>query len=142
MSDLYDSLMEMAGAIPDIKPWRPTTMPPKQEKQFQKDIMATPWYKEFVAKYGEAPNFDDPNYNYREAWRQGVLPTERNPQDKMFHWPDMAPSGAMLKSPYHPAAWAEYFIKQYGINPDDLPPTDPRVTAFSNLWYKHYPPRY
>jgi hypothetical protein len=67
-----------------------------REQQFQEGIRETPWYKEFVAKYGEAPNLQDPNYNYREAWDAGVRPNVRDPNDQMLHW------SSQFKGPNHP----------------------------------------
>lgn len=92
-----------------------------------------------MAKFGEAPNLDDPGYNYRRAWLGGVSPDVRSPVDQMYHWRDALPSGEILKSPYHESAWAEPFIKVYGINPDDLAPDDPRVIAFKTKWRERYP---
>ena len=128
--------------IPNVGAWKPTTMPADQELQFQNDIKATPWYKEFVAKYNEEPNFNDPNYDYRGAWRAGMLPSERNSTDKMYHWSDRTSDGQWLKSPHHPTAWANPFMEKYGVNPDDLSPEDPRVIEYSKAWHKKYPPRY
>lgn len=128
--------------IPDVKTWKPTTMPPEQEAKFREDIKATPWYKEFVEKYKEEPNLDDLNYDYRGAWRAGMLPTERNPVDNMYHWSDRTEEGQWLKSPHHPTAWANPFIETFGVNPDDLPPDDPRIVEFSKAWHEKYPPKY
>jgi len=145
MADFAQMIAQLARSmqkpnIPDVKPWKPTTQPPGMEQQFQSDIKNTQWFKEFVQKYGEEPNFDDPNYNYREAWRQGVGPNQRNLVDKMYHWADKAPSGAMLKSPYHPTAWMESFMQQYpGANPEDE--NDPTVALYRQAWQKKYPPR-
>lgn len=127
--------------IPDLKEQPLTKLSPGDEEKFQGWIQGLPWYKEFVQKYNEAPNLNDPNYDYRAAYQAGISPDQRNVQDNMYHWPDFG-GDRMMKSPYHPAAWAEYFIKQYGINPDTLPPDDPRIVQYKNAWYAKYPPRY
>jgi hypothetical protein len=57
-----------------------------EEGAFQAGIRATPWYDEFVAKYGEAPDLNTPDYNYRAAWAAGVRPTVRDPYDQLLHW--------------------------------------------------------
>jgi hypothetical protein len=56
------------------------------EDAFQRGIRGTDWHREFTAKYGE-PNLDDPNYDYRKAWKSGARPTVRDPKDQMLHWP-------------------------------------------------------
>lgn len=90
------------------------------EMLFQKWIRGTDWFKEFVNEYGEEPDLDTKDYDYRAAWRAGIVP-ERDPYDKnRFHWPSSLPSGQMLKSKDHPTAWKEYFMRDTGINPDAL----------------------
>ena len=56
------------------------------EGAFQAGIRATPWYDEFVAKYGEAPDLNTPDYNYRAAWAAGARPDVRDPYDQLLHW--------------------------------------------------------
>lgn len=99
------------------------------EDQFQNGIRGTEWFSEFVKQYGEEPDLrqmsDDPrqgpNYDYRKAWSEGIRPV-RDPHDNgRFHWSSAAPSGEMLKSANHPTAWKEYFMREYGVNPDELP---------------------
>lgn len=41
----------------------------EEEKKFQADIKATPWFSEFKKIYGEEPDLNSTNYNYRKAWR-------------------------------------------------------------------------
>lgn len=57
-----------------------------REQMFQEGIRQTPWYREFLERYGEEPDLNDPNYNYREAWDAGARPDVRDPQDQQFHW--------------------------------------------------------
>ena len=45
-----------------------------EEGHFQTGIRATPWFSEFKQKYGEEPNLNDPDYDYRAAWRAGARP--------------------------------------------------------------------
>ena len=123
--------------VPDIKFAGPVTLPPDQEKQFQSDIKDTPWYTEFKQKYGEEPNLDDPDYNYRRAWLVGVRPDTRNQNDGMYHWSDTTTAGEILKSPHHPTAWMEPFMRQYpGVDPETS--NDPRVGAFKQAWQSKY----
>jgi hypothetical protein len=93
---------------------------PSEESAFQKWIRSTGWYKEFRKEYNEEPNLNDSEYDYRAAWKAGIQP-ERDPYDKnRYHWPSSLPSGEMLKSPTHPTAWKEQFMRQTGQNPDAL----------------------
>jgi hypothetical protein len=91
-----------------------------EEEQFQKWIRNTEWFKEFQREFGEPPDLNTPDYDYRAAWRAGIQP-ERDPYDKnRYHWPSSDPSGKMLKSEEHPTAWKEYFMRQTQQNPDAL----------------------
>ena len=97
-----------------------TKLAPHEEQQFQDWIKGTGWYKEFQKQYNEQPNLDDPQYDYRAAWKAGLQP-ERDPYDKnRYHWPSSLPSGQMLKGKEHPTAWMEYFMRDTGINPEAL----------------------
>ena len=95
-----------------------TSLAPEEEARFQSWIKSTEWFKEFNKEYNEQPNLNSPEYDYRAAWKAGIEP-ERDPYDKnRFHWPSSLPTGEMLKSPTHPTAWKEYFMRQTGQNPD------------------------
>lgn len=91
------------------------------EESFQKGVKDTEWYRSFVKRYGEEPNLNAPEYDYRKAWSNGVRPQPDPYDGNMPHWPSALPSGEMLKSSDHPTAWKEYFMRQYGVNPDSLP---------------------
>lgn len=91
-----------------------------RERQFQRGIAATPWYQEFLAQYGEHPDLNTKDYDYRKAWAAGVRPV-RDPHDNnRYHWPSSLQSGEMLKSADHPTAWKEYFMRETGVNPDAM----------------------
>lgn len=93
---------------------------PDDEARFQSWVRATPWFSEFVSQYGEEPDLNTREYDYRAAWRGGIQP-ERDPYDNnRYHWPSSLPSGQMLKAPDHPTAWKEQFMRQTGQNPDAL----------------------
>lgn len=97
-----------------------TTLPENEENQFQDWIKSTNWYSEFVKEFGEQPDLNIPEYDYRAAWKSGIQP-ERDPYDQnRYHWPSSAPSGEMLKSANHPTAWKEMFMRQTGVNPDAI----------------------
>lgn len=90
------------------------------EAAFQSWIRNTGWFGEFVKEYGEEPDLNTKDYDYRAAWKAGVQP-ERDPYDNnRFHWPSSLPGGKMLKSAEHPTAWKEYFMRDTGVNPDSL----------------------
>lgn len=91
------------------------------EGAFQSGIRDTDWFRSFVKKYGEEPNLDAKEYDYRKAWASGIRPQPDPYDGGMPHWPSALPSGEMLKSTDHPTAWKEYFMREYGVNPDALP---------------------
>jgi hypothetical protein len=70
--------------------------------------------------HGEHPNLNDPQYDYRSAWKAGVGPNERNAYDGKYHWPSSTPDGRMLKGADHPTAWMEYFMRKTGIDPQSI----------------------
>ena len=92
----------------------------KQEQDFQAGIKKTEWFKEYVKEYGEEPDLNTKDYDYRSAWKAGVRP-QRDPYDKnKYHWSSSNPeTGEMLKSKEHPTAWKEEYMKQTGKNPDE-----------------------
>jgi len=115
-------------ATPTISAFEPTmsrsqsvgTIEKNEEQQFQNWIRSTGWFKEFVKEFGEEPDVNIPEYDYRAAWKAGITP-ERDPYDQnRYHWPSSDPSGKMLKSQEHPTAWKEFFMRDAGINPDAL----------------------
>src|SRR6187402_1817011 len=57
------------------------------EEDFQKGIRETPWFSEFKQKYGEEPDLDTEDYDYRKAWKSGARPDVRDPNDNLYHWP-------------------------------------------------------
>lgn len=91
------------------------------EKDFQAEIRKTGWFKEYVKEYGEEPDLNTSDYDYRAAWNAGVRPV-RDPYDKnRYHWSSSNPeTGEMLKSKDHPTAWKEDYMKSTGKNPDEV----------------------
>lgn len=84
------------------------------EEAFQRGIRATPWFREFTAKHGE-PNLDDPNYDYRAAWKAGARPDVRDPGDKMLHWP------SQFKGENHPNRYVDGVDTKTGKSQFSLP---------------------
>lgn len=96
-----------------------------REGQFQRGIKATPWYAEFQREYGEPPDLNTPDYDYRAAWRAGVRPAPDPYDNNRQHWASSLPDGTMLKSPTHPTAWMEHFMRMTGKDPRSMGINDP-----------------
>ena len=111
---------------------------PSQEAQFQAGIKQTPWYSEFKKQYGEAPNLNAPEYNYRAAWQAGVRP-QTYEFDNTQHWPSVTPKGESLKSTKHPTAWMEDYMQITGADPHQPVPlsTDQIVAISKALRYRY-----
>jgi hypothetical protein len=100
-----------------VSPWKaPAGF---DEAGFQRDIRVHPWFTEFTKRYGEEPNLNDPDYDYRSAWAAGIRP-EIYKHDGTYHWSSSLPNGQMLKSENHPTAWMEHFMRATGTDPNDL----------------------
>lgn len=95
-----------------------------EEKKFQEWMNSNPrvlqWRKEFIREYGEEPNIDNSNYDYRKAWKNGVVPEPDQYDNNRLHWSSSTQSGEMLKADDHPTAWKEYFMRETGKNPDAI----------------------
>jgi hypothetical protein len=96
-----------------------------REDQFQAGIRQTPWFKEFEQNYGEQPDLNTKDYNYRAAWQAGMRPTRYEHDAGKYHWPSSLPNGEMLKSANHPTAWMEHFMRATGRDPNELGVTTP-----------------
>jgi hypothetical protein len=108
--------MKMTGYIPTQKMNGKSV----DEANFQKGIRSTEWFKEYVKEYGEEPNLNSSDYDYRKAWKSGVRP-EKDPYDNnRHHWPSSLEDGTMLKAADHPTAWKEYYMRMTGRNPDEI----------------------
>ena len=125
-NDWYDEYQKSLGAE-----WQPTQLTPDEEQQFRSWLSSSPWYKEVaedvsfsgqpLANYDLLLDLTGPqaDYDYRGAWKKGVQPALYE-HDNRHHWPSSTPDGAMLKSPHHPTAWMEYFMRETGTDPNDL----------------------
>lgn len=101
-----------------IAPQAPTpTFTPQQEAEFQGGVRETPWWGEFVKRYGEEPDLDQSDYNYRAAWAGGVRP-EWYPPDNSYHWASEGPEGS-YKAVNHPSAWMNDYLQLTGRDPHD-----------------------
>ena len=135
MPDWYDEYQAHAASS-----WQPTQLSPEEEQRFRQWSVASDWYREIandVDFSGEQINDADlledligprADYDYRGAWRAGITP-QRYEHDGRQHWPSATSDGKMLKSPAHPPAWMEYFMRDTGAAPHDLglrPPEEAR----------------
>lgn len=90
---------------------------PEEEAQFQGWAKALPWHAEFQKQYNETPNLDDDQYDYRSAYKAGIVPTPDTEGDGTYHWPSSLPTGQHLKSEDHPTMWMEKFMQATGKDP-------------------------
>jgi hypothetical protein len=94
--------------------------PAIDETRFQEEIRSTEWFNEYVKQYGEEPDLNTPDYDYRSAWAAGVRPERYEYDNGRYHWPSSLPDGTMLKGDEHPTLWKELFMREFGINPDQI----------------------
>lgn len=109
------------------KSFAPLQLSDKDEKEFEKWISNLDWFKELskdtllskkeLLKEITGPDSD---YDYRQAWVDGVEPERYANDDYSYHWPSVSSYGNMLKSPTHPTSWMEYFMQQTGVDPTDF----------------------
>jgi hypothetical protein len=98
----------------DLGTWTAT-----DEKAFQKGIRQTPWYSQFVKKFGEAPDLNSKDYNYRAAWKSGMRPEFYEFDKEMQHWGSTTPQGRSVKATSHPTAWMEDYMNVTGRDPHE-----------------------
>lgn len=90
------------------------------EQEFQAGIRDTEWHKEFSKEYGEEPDLDTKDYDYRKAWAAGKRPVRSEFDGGKYHWPSSLDSGEMLKSEDHPTAWKEHYMRKHSVDPDSV----------------------
>jgi hypothetical protein len=103
---------------------------PEREQQFQAAMTSAPyadWSRQFQARYGQRPDLDDPDYNYRLAYALGVQPQAYAHDPGLMHWSSAAPvppyaQPAELKSAGHDTKWMERFMTLYGVDPHEAGP--------------------
>jgi hypothetical protein len=91
----------------------------QDEKLFQKGVRGTKWYQQFVDKYGEPPDLNSKDYNYRAAWKAGVRPQDYEHDPEMQHWASTTGKGESLKAKSHPSAWMEDYMQITGSDPHE-----------------------
>jgi hypothetical protein len=101
-----------------------TKLPPELEAKFLSDMASGPygqWQDTFRSRFGEAPNLNDPQYDYRAAWQAGIVPQPYAPDQNFPHWPSTTPTGQPLKAPDHPTVWMQHFMERFGVDPNLAP---------------------
>jgi hypothetical protein len=110
----------------------------QDELAFQAGIRKTPWFSQFVKQYGEEPNLNDPEYNYRAAWKTGARP-QNYEHDTMQHWPSVNQQGMSLKATAHPTAWMEDYMQITGADPHQpVPLSQEQIVALSKALKYRY----
>lgn len=124
------------------QPWQQTQLSPTEENNFQKWMLSLPWFQGVEAnteKKGTqllgAMLGAGNDYDYRGAYAAGINP-ELYPYDNTYHWPSSTEQGQMLKSPNHPTAWMEYFMRgSDGIDPSQFGLVSPEN---ARTWMNQY----
>ena len=112
--------------MPVGRPFSLTTLPPMDEAKFLADMARGAygqWQQTFQNRFGEPPNLNDPQYDYRAAWKAGIVPQPYAPDQGFPHWPSSLPSGQPLKAPDHPTMWMERFMQRFGVDPNLASPS-------------------
>lgn len=102
-----------------IAPEAKANLTAEEENKFQKEIKSSDWYKEYKQNYGENPDLNSKDYNYRAAWKAGVKPERYAPDDNKYHWPSETPKGESLKALNHPTGWMEDYMQLTGKDPHE-----------------------
>lgn len=101
----------------------PLILSAEDEAKFKNWLTALPWYKDIEARVPKGVDLfaemtgPESDYDYRRAWAHGAEP-QLYPYDNSYHWVSSLPDGTMLKSPTHPTAWMEYFMREMNIDPN------------------------
>jgi len=96
-----------------------TVLGPDEEQKFQQFILNHPWYSEFKEEFGQEPQIDGGDYDYRGAWEaRGEEMFAKNPMDRKWHGYSKTPGGSWLKAPEHTTRWKEDFYQMFREDPD------------------------
>lgn len=104
-----------------LKEELPTALNPDEELQFQSFMATNPdvlkWQSEFEKEYGSLPNLESKDYDYRGAWKAGIIPQQTG-NDPVPHWASIGIDGKELKSKDHPTRWKSDYMEATGKDPD------------------------
>ena len=88
---------------------------PQREHEFQTFMAFDPqvraWRNGFQNRYGEQPQIEGGDYDYRAAYAAGARP-QMGPGDTVPHWSSVG------KAADHPTMWKQEFMTQFGVDPD------------------------
>lgn len=126
--DWYDKWQKSRG-----ESWKPTELSPEDAAAFKKDMVSHPWFKNLKREIAVADGVNltdeelladllrkDSDYDYAGAWKAGLMPQPYAPDGGAYHWVSSTQDGKMLKSPNHPTAWMEYFMRETGEDPAEI----------------------
>lgn len=111
--------------------WAPTQLSGTEEAAFKEWLIKSRWFREIKDNIERHEGKVDDNrlfaeltgphadYDYRGAWKADVGAQDYKYDDRM-HWPSSTGDGRILKSPKHSTAWMEFFMEEYGIDPNSL----------------------
>jgi len=137
--DLFKTPSEQVKKEYSIAPEAIINLTPAEEKTFQQDIKGSDWYKEYKQNYGEDPDLNSKDYNYRAAWKSGVKPERYAPDNNNYHWPSETPNGESLKALNHPTGWMEDYMQLTGKDPyEGLGMTTEQTSKMEQLLIQRY----
>ena len=113
-----------------------TKLSPKDEEGFQKFWNENPrvqaWKQDQRLTKGGEDSPDNPDYDYRGAWKSGITPVAtKNPSTKKWelNWGNFGSDGQDLKSPNNPTKWKSDYQQAVGVDPDKIGITEARAKA-------------
>jgi len=109
---------------------------PQNEAEFNAFMAFDPgvrqWRNAFTRRYGEAPQIEGGDFDYRQAYIAGNRPRPV-PGDSVPHWDSRGKAGD------HPTAWKEQFMQRFGVDPDTV--TNEQVTPEMQQFIRGVLPR-
>jgi hypothetical protein len=129
------------GATSAVSPPPPADMAPNFDYDMMFGRGYRDWRRQFSERFGEQPNYNDPDFNYRRAWQYDARPEPYAPDtvggEPQYHWQSSVDAPPRveplpLKGPDHPTAWMEDFMRQYGVDPNEPSARQALAAALSN----------
>ena len=122
--------------VEETTPSGSSALQPEEEVQFQEFMQTNPdvqaWRKQYVEEYGEEPQIDASEYDYRGAWKAGLTPKPNSKHkvksgEDAYHWGSLGIGGVDLKSEDHPTRWKSDYMTITGKNPDETGISNKRI---------------
>ncbi len=129
-----------ARAQPPVNGLLGKRLAPAEEIAFQVWAKQLPWFQEFQKQYGEAPDLNAPEYDYRAAYMAGVTPQRDQYDSNRYHWPSSGDGGVEFKAKNHPTAWKEDYMRlTNGRDPSEPGTLNPyQANALSQILMQRY----